>query len=72
MIIKQNSVKIGFTESFDLLYQTDRDLYKEVLEILTEVAQVAIDTSPFDEGYTSEEGISWNEDSIQFAFAEVA
>tara|TARA_Y100001973_G_C4927616_1_gene199432 strand:- start:236 stop:454 length:219 start_codon:yes stop_codon:yes gene_type:complete len=72
MIIKHNSVKIGFTELFDLLYQRDRDLHKEVLEILTEVAQVAIDTSPFDEGYTSEEGISWNEDSIQFAFAEVA
>ena len=72
MKIETNSVHIRYRELFDLLHQTDTDLFKEVLETLTEVAEVACETSPSFFGNTADKGIYWNEEAIQFAFAEVA
>ena len=76
MKIETNSVHIRYRELFDLLHQTDRDLFREVLETLTEVAEEFCETSPSFFGGTSQfnidRGIYWNEDGIQFAFAEVA
>ena len=72
MKIETNSVHIRYRELFDLLHQTDRDLFREVLETLTEVAEVAYETNPLLIGKSAEEGITWEEEGIQFAFAEVA
>ncbi len=72
MKIETNSVHIRYRELFDLLHQTDRDLFREVLETLAEVAEVAYDTNPLAVGDNAEDGITWKEESIQFAFAEVA
>ena len=38
----------------------------------SEVAEIAFDTSPSIEGNTTDKGIYWAEEGIQFAFAEVA
>ena len=76
MKIDTKSVYIRYGELFDLLHQHNRDLFREVLETLTEVAEVACETSPSFFGGTSQfnidRGIYWNEEGIQFAFAEVA
>ena len=72
MKIKQNLVSIGYGEVFDILHQRDRDLYKEVLETLTEVAEVAYETNPCSCGTSADNYIDWSENGIHFAFAEVA
>ena len=72
MKIDTNSVFIRYGELFELLHQRDRDLFKEVLNTLTEVAEVAFDTSPSIVGNTTDNGIYWEAEGIQFAFAEVA
>ena len=72
MKIKQNSVSIRYGEIFDILHQRDRDLYKEVLETLTEVAEVAYETDPSSCGNSADNYIDWSENGIHFAFAEVA
>ena len=76
MKIDTNSVYIRYGELFDLLHQRDRELFTEVLETLTEVAEEFCETSPSFFGGTSQfnidRGIYWNEEGIQFAFAEVA
>ena len=72
MKINTNSVFVRYTELFELLHQRDRDLFKEVLNTLTEVAEVAYETNPLLIGKSAEEGITWEEEGIQFAFAEVA
>ncbi len=72
MKINTNSVYINYGELFDLLHQRDRELFKEVLNTLKEVAEIAFDTSPSIEGNTTDKGIYWAEEGIQFAFAEVA
>ena len=76
MKIETNSVHIRYRELFDLLHQTDRDLFREVLETLTEVAEEFCETSPSFFGGTSQfnidSGIYWNEEGIQFAVADVA
>ena len=72
MKINTNSVYINYGELFDLLHQRDRELFKEVLNTLNEVAEIAFDTSPSIEGNTTDKGIYWAEEGIQFAFAEVA
>ena len=72
MKIDTNSVYIRYGELFDLLHQRDRELFTEVLETLAEVAEVAYETNPLLIGKSDEEGITWEEEGIQFAFAEVA
>ena len=72
MKIKENLVSFSYGEVFDILHQRDRDLYKEVLETLTEVAEVAYETDPCSYGQSAEKYIDWSENGIQFAFAEVA
>ena len=76
MKIETNSVHIRYRELFDLLHQHNRDLFREVLETLTEVAEEFSETSPSFFGGTSQfnidRGIYWNEEGIQFGFAEVA
>ena len=72
MKIKTNMVEIAYGEFFELLHQRDRDLFHDVLEALTEVAEVAYDTHPSSYGESAGRGITWSEEGIQFAFAEVA
>ncbi len=75
MKINDNSVSLRYGELFELLHQRDRDLFQEVLETLTEVVEVAYETNPhFNTSYSNlgDKSIEWSEDSIQFAFAEVA
>ena len=72
MKIETNAVKIGFGEFLELIHQRNRDPFHEVLETLTEVAEVAYDTHPSSYGESAGRGITWSEEGIQFAFAEVA
>ena len=72
MKIDTNSVYIRYGELFDLLHQRDRELFTEVLDTLTEVVEVAYETNPLVVGKSAEEGITWKDEGIQFAFAEVA
>ena len=72
MKIETNAVKIGFGDFLELIHQRDRDLFHEVLETLTEVAEVAYETNPSSCGDSAEKGITWSEEGIHFAFAEVA
>ena len=66
------TLSIYDTENY-LTYSTrHRDLFREVLETLAEVAEVAYDTNPLAVGDNAEDGITWKEESIQFALAEVA
>jgi len=46
MKIETNAVEIGFGEFLELIHQRNRDPFHEVLETLTEVAEVAYDTHP--------------------------
>jgi len=72
MKIDANSVHIRYGELFDLLHHRNKPLFAEVLDTITEVAEVACETCPLFVGSTTDKGIFWKEESIQFAFAEVA
>ena len=69
MKIDTNSVFVRYTEIFELLRNQDKDLFFEVLETLTEVVEVAVDTSPSIGNKATEIGINLEEEGVEFGFA---